>query len=199
MSTEFKHSREACLVAKRLFQTSRYVSKFLETYHEIKHKLHISTQRLKYTRSQLNQNKQTAIEMCMSKHPLINSTHVGEENYAGVINNWAVVSTHTDQHGAVHHSTNPAVYVFVILLLVALFAALLIWFCKGQVWTWFMTLFKRTATQQQNIGSRQSPQGLPQHVVSITQDERLGNGYLQRAVPLVPTFRSRDDNWYVWL
>ena len=192
MSTEFKHSREACLVAKRLFQTSRYVSKFLETYHEIKHKLHISTQRLKYTRSQLNQNKQTAIEMCMSKHPLINSTHVGEENHAGVINNWAVVSTHTDQYGAVHHSTNPAVYVFVILLLVALFAALLIWFCKGQVWEWFINLFKRTPTQQQNIGLQQSPQRLPQHVVSITRDERVGSGYFQgsqRAIPLVPALR----------
>ena len=189
MSTEFKHSREACLVAKRLFQTSRYVSKFLETYHEIKHKLHISTQRLKYTRSQLNQNKQTAIEMCMSKHPLINSTHVGEENYAGVINNWAVVSTHTDQHGAVHHSTNPAVYVFVILLLVALFAALLIWFCKGQVWDWFINLFNRTPIQQQNIGLQQAPQRLPQHVVSISRDERVGSGYFQgpqRAIPLVP-------------
>ena len=189
MSTEYKYSREACLVAKRLFQTSRYVSKFLETYHEIKHKLHISTQRLKYTRSQLNQTKQTAIEMCMSKHPLINSTHVGEENYAGVINNWAVISTHTDQHGAVHHSTNPAVYVFVILLLVALFAALLIWFCKGQVWEWFISLFRRTPTQQQDIGLQQSLQRLPQHVVSITRDERVGSGYFQgsqRGVPLVP-------------
>ena len=186
MSTEYKYSREACLVAKRLFQTSRYVSKFLETYHEIKHKLHISTQRLKYTRSQLNQNKQTAIDMCMSKHPLINSTHVGEENHAGVINNWAIVSTHTDQYGAVHHSTNPAVYVFVILLIVALFAALLIWFCKGPVWEWFINLFKKTATHQQNIGCQQAPQRLSQHVVSIAQDERVGSGYFQRSVPMVP-------------
>ena len=116
MSTEYKYSREACLVAKRLFQTSRYVSKFLENYHEIKHNLPISTRRLSYTRSQLNQTRQTAIDMCMSKHPLINSTHVGETNNAGVINNWAVVATHTDQYGAVHHSTNSAVYIFAVLL-----------------------------------------------------------------------------------
>ena len=62
----------------------------------------------------------------MSKHPLINSTHMGETNNAGVINNWAVVATHTDQYGAVHHSTNPAVYIFAVLLMVALFLALFI-------------------------------------------------------------------------
>ena len=186
MSTEYKYSREACLVAKRLFQTSRYVSKFLENYHEIKHNLPISTRRLSYTRSQLNQTKQTAIDMCMSKHPLINSTHVGETNNAGVINNWAVVATHTDQYGAVHHSTNPAVYIFAILLMVALFLALFIWFCKGPVWVWFINLFKRTATQQQNIGLQHAPQRLPQQVVSITQDDRVGSGYFQRSVPIVP-------------
>ena len=93
MSIEYKYSRGACQVAKRLLQTTRYVSQFLETYHSIKHNLSISTKRLSYTRSQLNKTRQTTINMCMSKHPLYNSTHVGETNNAGVINNWAVIAT----------------------------------------------------------------------------------------------------------
>ena len=44
--------------------------------------------------------------MCMSKHPMVNSTHVGENNNAAMINNWWIFSQHTDEHGAVHHSAN---------------------------------------------------------------------------------------------
>ena len=129
--------------------------------------------------------------MCMSKHPLINSTHVGETNNTAVINNWVVVATHTDQYGVVHHSANSALYIFAVLLMVALFLALFIWCCKGPVWEWFINLFRRAESppQQQNIGLQQVPQILPQQVVSIAQANRVGSGYFQRTMPIVPEIR----------
>ena len=130
--------------------------------------------------------------MCMSKHPLYNSTHVGETNNAGVINNWAVVQTHTDQYGAVHHSANSSLYIFAVLMLVALFLALFIWFCKGSVWEWFTNLFRRKNTppqQHENIGLQQIPQMLPQHVVSMAQANRAGSGYFNRTMPIIPEIR----------
>ena len=164
MSTEYKYSREACGVAKRLFRTTQYWLMLLETYSDSKHKLNISTKRLSYARNQLNQTRQTAAVMCMSKHPFINSTNTEE------INEWGIGSTYTDQYGAVHYSTNIAVYIFVILLITAIFAVLLIWVCKGPMWGWVVRLFRGTATQQRDTGSQQDPQSALQHVISITQD-----------------------------
>ena len=192
MSVEYKYSKEACLVAKKLLKTTRYVSKFIRTYHQIKHNLNIPTGRLNQVESQLNKTVQITAKMCMSKHPLYNSTHVGETNNAAVINNWAVVATHTDQYGAIHHSANPSLYIFAVLIMVALFLALFIWFCKGSVWEWFTNLFKKTQTppqQQQNMGLQHIPQMLPQHIVSMAQANRTGSGYFQRTMPVVPEIR----------
>ena len=190
MAAEYKYSKEACAVARKLLQTTQHVSKFIRTYHQIKHNLNVPTRRLDQVKHQLNKTIQITAEMCMTKHPLVNSTHVGATNNAAVINNWAVVATHTDQYGAIHHSATPSLYIFAVLIMVALFLALFIWFCKGSVWEWFTNLFKKNQNQpqqQQNIGLQNIPQTLPHNIVNLAQAaNRTGSGYFQRTMPLVP-------------
>ena len=74
--------------------------------------------------------------------------------------------------------------------MVALFLALLIWFCKGSVWEWFTNLFQKNQhqpQQQQHIGLQNIPPILPQHIVNLAQAaNRTGSGYFQRTMPLVP-------------
>ena len=160
MSPEYKYSREACGVAKRLFRTTQYWLMLLETYSDSKHKLNISTRNLSYARNQLNQTRQTAAVMCMSKYPVSNPTNTEEVDTIETVTDWGLGSTHIDQYGAVHYSTNLAVYIFVILLIIALFAVLLIWICKGPMWDWLTNIFRGTTTQQET-------QGALQHVVSM--------------------------------
>ena len=190
MSVEYKYSKEACFVARKLLKTTQYVSKFIKTYHQTKHNLTVPTGRLNQINYQLNNTVKLTAEMCMSKHPMYNSTHVGETNNAAVINNWAVVATHTDEYGAIHHSASSSMYIFAVLLMVALFLALFIWCCKGAVWKWFTNLFKKSQNQpqqQQTIGLQNIPQILPQHLVNMAQGaNRTGSGYFQRTLPLVP-------------
>ena len=192
MAATYKYSKEACAVARKLLQTTRHVSKFIRTFHQIRHKLNFPTNRLEQVKNQLNKTTKITAEMCMTKHPLINSTHVGETNNAGVINNWSVVSTHTDQYGAVHHSTTPSLYIFAVLIMIAIFLALLIWFCKGSVWDWFTNLFQRNHHQpqqqqiSQTMGLQNLPQIVPQHIVNLAQAaNRGGSGYFQRTMPTV--------------
>ena len=159
MAPEYKYSREACEVAKQLFRTTQYWLMLLETYSDPKHKLNVSTRNLSYARNQLNQTRQTAAVMCMAKYPVSNPINTEEVDNIGTVNDWGLGSTYTDQYGAVHYSTSIAVYISVILLIIALFVVLLIWICKGPIWDWFTNIFKGATT-------RQDTQGALQHVVS---------------------------------
>ena len=126
----------------------------------------------------------------MTQHPMHNSTHVGTTNNAAVINNMAIVSTHTDQFGQIHHSTSPTVYIFAVCLMVALFLALFIWCCKGAVWKWFIGLCTKPKRQQ----LQNSPQISPQYTVNMDQVPNMrGSVYshhrslpLDRSLSLVP-------------
>ncbi len=101
----------------------------------------------------------------MSQSPMHNSTHVGTTNNAGIINNVALVSTHADQYGQIHHSSSPTVFIFATGLMVALFLALLIWCCKGPIGEWFIGL----GTRRKKEKLRSSPQISPQCAVSFDQ------------------------------
>ena len=189
MSVEYKYSKEACFVARKLLKTTRYVSKFIKAYHQTKNNLTVPTGRLNQIDFQLNNTVKLTTEMCMSKHPMYNSTHVGETNNAAVINNWAVVATHTDEYGQIHHSTSSSIYIFAVFLMVALFLALFIWCCKGAVWKWFTKLCTKSQNQQQQaIGLQNIPQILPHHLVNMAQGANTrGSAYFQRALPLERT------------
>ena len=73
MSVEYIYSKEACFSAQRLLNTTQYVSNFIRASH---------------LKTQLKETVQIASEMCMTRHPMVNSTHVGENNNATLINNW---------------------------------------------------------------------------------------------------------------
>ena len=181
MSTEFKYSKEACFVARKLLKTTRHVSDFVKLYHQSKGNFSVPTERLSPVKSQFQYTVQLAKEMCKSAHPMINSTHVGETNNAAVINNWAVVATHTDEYGQTHHSTSPSIYIFAVFLMVALFLALFIWCCKGAMWKWVSRICTKSQNQQtqqqqaiglQNIpqiSSQNIPQISPHHLVTMAQ------------------------------
>ena len=165
MSLEYKHSKEACYLAKRLLKTSRNTSEFIKAYHQLKGNLDNSAERLSRVESQLSNTLRLAREMCMTQHPMHNSTHVGTTNNAAVINNVALVSTHTDQYGQTHHSSSPTVFIFAVCLMVALFLALFIWCCKGAVGRWFIGL----CTRQNREQLRNSPQISPQYAINMDQ------------------------------
>ena len=168
MSVDYKYSKEACYLARRLLRTSRNTFDLIKAYHHSQGKLENPGKTLYRLQSKLSDTARLAGEMCMSQSPMHNSTHVGTTNNAVVINNVALVSTHTDQYGQTHHSSSPTVFIFAVCLMVALFLALLIWCCKGAIGRWFIELCTRRNREQ----LRSSPQISPQYAVSM---DRLQN------------------------
>ena len=154
--------------------------------------------------------------MCMSKHPMVNSTHIGNDNLAALINNWWIFSSHTDEHGATHHSASTDLYILLVLLFMIMIVALGIAFlclCKGAVWEGFCNLFCRGRNHPQNQQTPQAQQSvemgpLPQ----MSQDQmaqmannmatmasmanmgtmapqRRGSGYFPRIMPVIPEIK----------
>ena len=158
MSIDYKYSKEACYLARRLLKTSQNTFDFIKAYHHSKGNLNSSVEMLNRLQSKLSDTTRLAREMCMSQSPMHNSTHVGTTNNAAVINNVALVSTYYDQFGQIHHSTSPTVFIFAVCLMVALFLALLIWFCKGAIGRWFIELFNRRNREQAGSSHQNSLQ-----------------------------------------
>ena len=136
MSVEYIYSKEACFLVQRLLNTTQYISNFIRASH---------------LKTQFKETAQIATEMWMSHHPMVNSTHVGENNNAALINNWWIFSEHTDEHGATHHSANSSLYIRAILLMLMLFLAVcitFIWLCKGPIFEGIRKLCKGINTSQ---------------------------------------------------
>ena len=183
MSIGYKYSKEACYLARRLLKTSQNTFDFIKAYHHSKGNSNSSVETLNRLQSKLSDTTRLAREMCISQSPMRNSTHVGTTNNAAVINNVALVSTHNDQFGQTHHSTSPTVFIFAVCLMVALFLALLICFCKGAIGRWFIELCNRRNREQ--VGS--SHQNSLQYAVSMDRSQNVRSSvYSNRQLSSVP-------------
>ena len=85
-----------------------------------------------------------------------NSTHIGPNQNAAVINSWWIFSTYQDQNGGTHHAAHNSMYVWGVLLMIMMAMALLIafcWLCKGPIFKGYAKSLKGFANTQ--VGQQQ--------------------------------------------
>ena len=153
-------------------------------------------------------------EMCMSKHPMVNSTHIGDDNLVALINNLWIFSSHTDEHGQTHHSASTDLYVILIVLFVMMIMALGIAFLclwKGAVWEGFYNLIcgrRNNSPNQQQHNQPSMEMGPLSHMseeqmaqmanmatmaqmanMTTLAPQRRGSGYFNRFMPRVPEIK----------
>ena len=99
--------------------------------------------------------------MCKTPVALHNSTHIGPNQNAAIINSWWLFSSYTVGNRSQHHALHSNMYTWAVLWIVMVVIGLIIatvWLCKGPIfWCCSRVLFKviNTHVEQQDTLQRQ--------------------------------------------
>ena len=85
-------------------------------------------------------------KMCKTPVALHNSTHIGPNQNAAIINSWWLFSSYTGENGNQHHALHLNMYTWAVLWMVMVAIGLVIamvWLCKGPIFQCYSkVLFK---------------------------------------------------------